>query len=209
MGTWVMALFGDSLALVVFFSIFLGGLTFSVFSLLFGGDADHDLDVADHDAHFDADHGAEATGDDVHDVHAPGVLSVRGISLMMVGFGGVAFIIQYYTQYYTEKILFASVGGVLSGWLFAFALMLLLKLFYSQQSSSQVSATEIVGAYGIVSVSIPDGGDLGEVQLNVAGNQMNKPATSSMGDGISRNTRVRVRNYVGGRVVVSEVAEEG
>ena len=205
MGTWVMALFGDSLALVVFFSIFLGGLTFSVFSLLFGGDADHDLDVADHDAHFDADHSAEATGDDVHDVHAPGVLSVRGISLMMVGFGGVAFIIQYYT----EKILFASVGGVLSGWLFAFALMLLLKLFYSQQSSSQVSATEIVGAYGIVSVSIPDGGDLGEVQLNVAGNQMNKPATSSTGDGISRNTRVRVRNYVGGRVVVSEVAEEG
>ena len=87
--------------------------------------------------------------------------------------------------------------------------MLLLKLFYSQQSSSQVSATEIVGAYGIVSVSIPDGGDLGEVQLNVAGNQMNKPATSSTGDGISRNTRVRVRNYVGGRVVVSEVAEEG
>ncbi len=205
MGTWVMALFGDSLALVVFFSIFLGGLTFSVFSLLFGGDADHDLDVADHDAHFDADHSAEATGDDAHDVHAPGVLSVRGISLMMVGFGGVAFIIQYYT----EKILFASVGGVLSGWLFAFALMLLLKLFYSQQSSSQVSATEIVGAYGIVSVSIPDGGDLGEVQLNVAGNQMNKPATSSTGDGISRNTRVRVRNYVGGRVVVSEVAEEG
>ncbi len=205
MGTWVMALFGDSLALVVFFSIFLGGLTFSVFSLLFGGDADHDLDVADHDAHFDADHSAEATGDDVHDVHAPGVLSVRGISLMMVGFGGVAFIIQYYT----EKILFAAVGGVLSGWLFAFALMLLLKLFYSQQSSSQVSATEIVGAYGIVSVSIPDGGDLGEVQLNVAGNQMNKPATSSTGDGISRNTRVRVRNYVEGRVVVSEVAEEG
>ena len=205
MGTWVMALFGDSLALVVFFSIFLGGLTFSVFSLLFGGDADHDLDVADHDAHFDADHSAEATGDDVHDVHAPGVLSVRGISLMMVGFGGVAFIIQYYT----EKILFAAVGGVLSGWLFAFALMLLLKLFYSQQSSSQVSATEIVGAYGIVSVSISDGGDLGEVQLNVAGNQMNKPATSSTGDGISRNTRVRVRNYVEGRVVVSEVAEEG
>ena len=32
--------------------------------------------------------------------------AARGISLMMVGFGGVAFIIQYYT----EKILFASVG---------------------------------------------------------------------------------------------------
>ena len=45
MGEWILALFGESIALLTFFSIFAAGMTFTVFNLLFGGDAEGgDLD---------------------------------------------------------------------------------------------------------------------------------------------------------------------
>ena len=200
---WIMTLFGDSLALLTFFSIFAGGMVYTLFSIAFGGDADHDFEI-DHDIHVDVGHGdvghdGVAAGDDVHDVHAPGVFSIRGIALLMTGFGGIAYLIQLYT----ERILFASVGGLMAGWVFAFLCTSLLTMFYRQQGSSQIKPTQIVGSYGVVSVRIPDDGGLGEVQLIVLGTQMNKPATSESGQDISRHTRVRVVNYVGGSVVVS------
>ncbi len=194
MSSWIMAFFGDSLALLIYASIFLAGSTFSFISLVFGGDADHDADVdvsAD-----DAD-----VGDDVHDVHAPGVVSVGGLFLMLTGFGGVGYILQYYT----ERILFSALGGLMSGWLFAALLMAVLRAFYKQQASSQIRVNEIVGSHGIVTVTIPGGNSLGEVQLSVYDTQMNRPATSSASESIPRGARVKVRSYLGGTVVVEKV----
>ena len=77
MGNFVLSLFEGSLAQITFFSIFLAGMVFTLFSLIFGGDGESDFD---HDADHGGDHGADGA-------HGPGMLSIRGASLMMVGFG--------------------------------------------------------------------------------------------------------------------------
>ena len=78
MGAWILSLFGDSIALLTFFSIFAAGMTFTVFNLLFGGDADHDAGFDhggdfDHDGDFGGDHDADG-GDG--DGHGPGLFSM-------------------------------------------------------------------------------------------------------------------------------------
>ena len=66
MGEWILSFFGASIALLTFISIFAAGMTFTVFNLLFGGDADSDMDGdvgGDHGGDFDADHDADGGHD--------------------------------------------------------------------------------------------------------------------------------------------------
>lgn len=190
MGNFVLSLFEGSLAQITFFSIFLAGMVFTLFSLIFGGDGESDFD---HDADHGGDHGADGA-------HGPGMFSIRGASLMMVGFGGVAYMVQHLYG----KVLFSSVAGAMSGWIFAFACLAMFRIFLQQQASSMVTPAEIVGASGVVTTSIPPGKP-GEVLLSVSGTQMNKMATSALDEAIPSGAQVKVDRYIGGMVVVSEV----
>ena len=197
MGEWILALFGESIALLTFFSIFAAGMTFTVFNLLFGGDAeggDLDGDVGGDDGgDFDGDH-------DGGDGHGPGLLSIRGVSFLLTGFGGVAFI----SMYFTEKVFVSSLVGLLGGWPFALACLAMYRVFVRQEASSMVKEEDFVGASGTVVTSIPQEG-LGEVTLLVAGRQITKAAVA---DGaLKSGTAVRVKSYFGNRVSVEPLGK--
>ena len=81
MGEWILAFFGNSIALLTFFSIFASGMVFTLFSLFFGGDADSG------DGDFDGNHDGDVGHHD-GDAHGPGLFSIRGISILLGGFGG-------------------------------------------------------------------------------------------------------------------------
>ena len=185
---WLFSWFRESATEAIFLSIAVAGALFSAFSLLFGGDVDADGD-------FDVDH----DGGDGHG-YGPGVLSIRGLSLLATGFGAVAYIVYHYTN----LLLVSSVSGILSGWVFAFIMLALVRVFFQQQASSLVTANQIPGTTGMVTTAIPAGG-CGEVRLTVAGRQVTRTA-STEGDPLPLGTLVRVVRYMGGVAVVKQVS---
>jgi len=187
MGEWILSFFGNSIALLTFFSIFAAGMTFTMFNLLFGGDADH----GDVHGDFDGDHDADGGGE------GPGLLSIRGISFLLTGFGGVAFIVMYFTG----KVFVSSLAGLAGGWPFAFVCIALYRVFIRQEASSLVSAKDFVGATGSVVTNIPKGG-LGEVTILVSGRQISKSATAEGGVALRTGTSIRITQYLGDRVTV-------
>lgn len=197
---WIGSYFSGVPAQLVFFSVFLFGFIITAASMLFGhdGDADHggDFHIGDHDIGHDADHG----GDQDH--HGPGLFSVRGISLLAIGFGGTGYIIQFYTG----KLLVACVAGLGSAWLFATFGLWVIHFFYSQEGSSLISEEAFMGATGIVTTTIPRGG-LGEVTLSVGGRQLARTARCQNGSRITQGTGVRVVQKTGEAVVVEEVKQ--
>jgi hypothetical protein len=193
MGEWILALFGESIALLTFFSIFAAGMTFTVFTLLFGGDADDGDIGGDHDGDFGGDH--DADGGDA--AHGPGLLSIKGVSFLLTGFGGVAFIVMYFT----EKVFVSSLAGLFGGWPFALVCLAMYRVFIRQEASSLSKAEDYVGATGTVVTSIPAKG-LGEVTLIVGEQQVTKSAVAHSGTALKTGTPVRVKNYLGDRVSV-------
>jgi len=204
MGEWILSFFGDSIALLTFFSIFAAGMTFTVFNLLFGGDADHDGGF-DHGGDVGGDHDGDLGGGhdaDGSDGHGPGLLSIRGISFLLTGFGGVAFIVMYFT----EKIFVSSLAGLAGGWPFALVCLALYRVFVRQEASSMVSGSDFEGATGAVVTSIPANG-IGEVTILVAGQQITKSAVTGDDSTIATGTPIRVKRYLGDRVIVEPLAE--
>lgn len=205
MNNFIMSFFEESLALITFFSIFCAGMVFTLFSLIFGGDADHS-DVGDFDAdHGDIDHDHDfGHGDLEHDdasaSHGPSFFSIRGVSIMAVGFGGIAYIVQYLYG----RVMLSSFAGLMSGWIFGLVGLGLINMFLKQQASSNIRISDIKSATGIVTTSIPIGKP-GEVILNVAGAQMNKMAVAANGVAIPNGTRVRVVEHHGASVLVEVV----
>ena len=188
----VKELFRNSTALMSFFSIFAAGMIFTLFSLVLGGDHDHGGEF-----HGDAEHGEAGHG------HGPGLLSIRGISLMATGFGAMAFLVMYYTR----QVLVASVSGLGFGWVFALAGITMMRVFIRQQGSSMIQAQDFIGATGEVTTGVPERG-LGEVRLTVNGVTMTKSASSLRGRAIPSGTPVRVVRLLGGTITVEEVPQE-
>ena len=194
MGEWILAFFGNSIAQLTFFSIFAAGLTITLFQLVFGGDADHDIhsDVGGDHGDFHADHDAHGSA------QGPGLFSVRGGVYLVTGFGGVSFI----TMYMTEKVLVSSIVGLTAAFPFALGLLALYRMFLAQQASSMVQSRDFHGISGTVVTSIPAQG-MGEVTLIVRGKQITKSATSATGMALKSGTPVQVRTYLGDRVTVA------
>ena len=118
---------------------------------------------------------------------------------MATGFGALGFI----TYYFTQKLLFSSVVGTFSGWLFAFMGFMLLRVFMRQQANSLVYNQNLVGKTALVITSIPENG-MGEVTLQVPGQgQIARTATAKKP--ISRGRSVRIIQAVGSNVEVEEV----
>jgi len=207
---WLSSVLASVTTAITFFTLFLVGVAFSAFSLIMGGHGgghgtDHDVGH-DTDASHDTDVGHHDSGSGDHDgdggMFSVGMFSVRGVSLLCTGFGGIGFLV-----YSATRRMYASTGaGIVGGYVFAFIVLYTLKVFKSQQANSLVNMNSAIGTQGVVTVSIPEGG-MGEVSLVVSGMEMFRPARSQDGKAIRSGSRVRVSSVTGGTFIVAEGAE--
>jgi membrane protein implicated in regulation of membrane protease activity len=150
---------------------------------------DHDVD---HDAgHLDS------------DVGGPSVFSLRIMAAFLTAFGVGGVVGRYYNLSHPVSSGIGMVAGVvLAGVVYQFA-----KLLYSQQASSEIRMTGLVGATAEVSVAIPAGG-VGQVVLSHGGERSEHIARTADGRALSRGVVVRITG-VGGDAVTVAPAESG
>jgi hypothetical protein len=173
-------------ALSVFLGIAALGFLFLIVSLVFGEILDH-ADVG-----HDFDHGAEG----------PGFLSPRVIAVFVTAFGGFGAIATYAGLGVVTSSLIGFVGGLaLGGLVYMFASFL-----YSQQATSTVTISELVGRTAQVTVGIPASGS-GQVRCLVGESIIEKIARSKDGAAIPNNALVRIDEIVGESVIVSPASE--
>ncbi len=194
---WFWQSLANTTSALVFFSIFLAGLTMSVISLVLGhGDHDvgHDTDhdVSHDGEHHDGDHAGESS------FFSVGMLSVRGLTLLASGFGGIGFLVENQTH----RVLFSSLCGLVGGYIFAFAVLYLLKIFKGQQVNSLVDMRSALGQEAIVALSIPAQG-IGQVRLVISGSEMTLTANGKDGQAIPTGTQVKVTSINGATLVVA------
>jgi membrane-bound ClpP family serine protease len=189
MWQWFVDLLSSAMIDLVYLALGVGGLVYSLFSLAFGGDGDHDGELG-----ADGDHDAVA-GD-----HGPSLLSIRVIAMFATGFGAVGYLVHHYNP---TRPLFSAFCGLLGGFAlggFGFAF---LRLFYRQQATSVIRTDDLLGSSGTVVTSIPKGG-IGEVSLTARGALVTKPARSESGEAISNGAPVEIVRVVGDTLIVRQ-----
>jgi membrane protein implicated in regulation of membrane protease activity len=168
-------------AFVTFLAIAVFGFIFVVASSILG-------DVFDHgDFSHDADgHGA-----------GPSLLSSRILSVFVTAFGAFGAIGIHVGYGVGASTAMGFGGGVLfAGVIYAFASFL-----YSQQASSHVRTSDLVGNTAQVSVAIPKGG-VGQVRCTLGDTVVEKVARAASNEEIPVNTLVKIQNLVGDVVLV-------
>jgi membrane protein implicated in regulation of membrane protease activity len=179
----------DSLAVLrMLYWAMAGGGTALVAVLLFLG-TDHDLghamDVAD-DGGLDHGHG-----------EGPGPISLRTILAFIGGWGWGGLIGLDGLGWGLLSIPFGSaIGLVLAAIVFQF-----MRLLYTQEATSTISASQMVGQSGVVLTAIPSGGT-GEVRVNVRGTAIKCLARSAETEEIASGESIMVVEEVGGTLVV-------
>ncbi len=168
--------------MVIFATIFGVGFLVLLISIIFG----HDTDV-----HVDAD----ASG---VDTHGPGVVSVKMIALMMVGFGAFGFGTRATTDWSMFK---SSMAGLVGAAAVGVAGYLILRLFYSSQESSTISDEDIVGQQANL-IDAVAGSDYGQAACVIRGREITFLARSVNGESISKHTPVRIVRKSGNVVTV-------
>jgi membrane protein implicated in regulation of membrane protease activity len=156
--------------------------------MLFAGD----VLGGDHDFHggalgeADADHGG------------PGLFSARVMSSFITAFGVGGVVARYYDlSHPVASGVGIACGIVMSALVYQFA-----RLLYSQQASSELHMTHLVGRPAEVSVAIPGNG-VGQVVLSVAGERSEHIARSQDGSARPRGAAVVITALTGDSVVVS------
>lgn len=170
------------------FTAFLGiagvGFIFLLISLIFGevfdafGDFDHDFDG-------DIGHGG------------PGFLSTRVLSVFITAFGGFGAIATHYGL----PPLPASGIGFLSGAFFATLIYAFARFLWSQQATSEMRTSDLVGQTGRVVVGIPASG-VGQVRCRVGEQLIDKIARCRDDEAIPENAVVRIEEVLGETVIV-------
>jgi membrane protein implicated in regulation of membrane protease activity len=158
--------------------------------MLFVGElvgADHDVGVHELADHADAD----ASG-------GPSIFSARIMASFITAFGVGGVVGRYYNLGHPVS----SGIGVVSGLVLAAVVYEFARFLYSQQASSDVRMTELVGRAAEVSVAIPAGG-VGQVAITSRGERSEHIARSGDGRAIERGTEVVVTALRGDSVVVS------
>ena len=151
------------MSLLIFLGIAGVGFLVLMIMLIFGGD--HDVEF-DHD--FDLDHDVDVdTGSGHH------WLSIKVIAAFMTAFGGGGAIGQIYGLSVAWSILIGMGMGIVV----AAVVEALISFFYSQQSSSLYSVTELTGKPGTVTLTILPG-RIGEVAVQLPSANVRKPAHS-------------------------------
>jgi len=175
-------LFASISALTVFLGIAALGLVFLVASLLFGELLD-DLGL-----HADAGGGVDGHG----------FIDSRSLAVFVTAFGGFGAIgIQTGLGVAASSLLGLGSGIVLGGAVALFARFLL-----SQQSSSSVSGSHLVGRTAQVTVTIPAGG-IGQVSCRVGEERVEKLARAREGAELKSGALVRIEEFTGDSVIVS------
>jgi len=181
--------------MIILVTIALVGLVFLLIAAIFGGEhglAGHDVDdvAPGYDMDHDADHGFE------HAV-GPSPFSLRVISLFLAAFGSAGAISHYCKPYYPLSSVVGLLGGVLCG----YAGWLLMKLFWSQQASSSVRGTEMIGRVAQVKTAIPVSG-VGQVTVVVKNQRFYPLARTMAGEQIEEGASVRILEFAGDAVLV-------
>jgi membrane protein implicated in regulation of membrane protease activity len=170
----VIALFGLILLLVM---LFVGEV--------FGGD--HDLE-----------HGEIGGADG--DAGGPSVFSIRIMAAFLTAFGVGGVVARFYNlSHPASSGVGMAAGVVMAGVVYQFA-----KVLYSQQASSELRMTQLVGTLAEVSVAIPAGG-VGQVVLSHGGERSEHIARTADGRAIARGTPVRITSLGGDAVTVAPV----
>ena len=152
---------------------------------LFGGDHDaagHEIGV---DA-VDAEHGG------------PGIFSVRIMAAFLTAFGVGGVVGRYYNLSHPA----ASGLGVLFGFVMATVVFQFAKLLHSQQASSEIKMSSLVGKTAEVSVGIPAGG-VGQVTLSVGGERSEHIARAAGPEALPRGSEVVITGLRGDGLVVA------
>jgi membrane protein implicated in regulation of membrane protease activity len=171
--------------LVIFATIFGVGFVILIVSLLSGGDAGHGIDA-----------GVDADTDLGH--IGPGIISVKMIALVMIGFGAFSFGVRSTTE---ASMFLSSMAGVGGAIVIGFFGYLIIRGFYSSQASSTISEQDIIGASANLIDAIPKGG-LGQVACILRGREITYMARSRDGRAIGRGTIVRIIGKSGNSVIV-------
>jgi membrane protein implicated in regulation of membrane protease activity len=158
-------------------------------AMLFAGDVfggDHDFDHGGALGEADADHGG------------PGIFSARIMASFITAFGVGGVVARYYNlSHPAASGVGIATGIVLSGLVYEFA-----RLLYSQQASSELQMTRLVGRSAEVTVAIPSDG-VGQVALSLAGERTEHIARSHDGRPLPRGADVVITGLRGDSVVVS------
>jgi membrane protein implicated in regulation of membrane protease activity len=148
---------------------------------------------ADHDVSHDISHDVDHSG-------GPSLFSARIMASFLTAFGVGGVVARYYHLPHPAASGVGVVSGaVMSGLVYQFA-----KILYSQQASSEVRMTSLVGRAAEVSVAIPAGG-LGQISLSAGGERSEHIARSADGRAMARGTEVVVTSLRGDSVVVAPV----
>jgi len=172
--------------MLIYVAIGAFGFLFLVAMLFFGGDAGGN----GADDHGVAHGEGEAGG--------PSVFSARIMAAFLTAFGVGGVVGRYYNLSHPA----ASGVGVVSGIIMAGLVYQFAKLLYSQQASSEVRMSTLVGRSAEVSVAIPSGG-VGQVALSVSGERSEHVARSHSGAALPRGTEVVITGLRGDSVVVA------
>jgi membrane protein implicated in regulation of membrane protease activity len=176
-----MILLASTSSFVTFLAIAVFGFIFVVASSILG-------DVFDHG---DFGHDADGHGG------GPSLFSSRILSVFVTAFGAFGAIGIHLGYGVGVSTAMGFGGGVLfAGVIYAFASFL-----YSQQASSHVRTSDLVGNTAQVSVAIPKGG-VGQVRCTLGDTVVEKVARASSDQEIPVNTLVKIQNLVGDVVVV-------
>ena len=176
-------------AIGAFGLIFLLGMLFV--GDLFGGD--HEIHVGE----VGGDHG------DVGHEGGPGFLSARIMSSFLTAFGVGGMVARYYGLSHPASAGCGVVAGAaMSGLVYQFA-----KVLYSQQASSEVRMSRLIGKTGEVTIGIPHGG-MGQVTLEYGGERTTQIARSKDGGEIAPGTAVVVTALLGDSIIVERASAQ-
>ena len=154
-----------------------------------------DIFGGDHEVHVE--HG----GFDHGDAGGPSIFSIRVMASFLTAFGVGGVIARYYgLSHPAASGIGVASGLVLSGLVYQFA-----KILYSQQASSEVHMTSLVGKTAEVSVGIAEGG-VGQIMVTLGGERSEHIARSADGHAVSRGTEVVITALRGDSVIVARPA---
>jgi len=154
--------------------------------MLFVGEivgGDHDFS---HDVSLEHDHGG------------PGIFSARIMASFLTAFGVGGVVARYNHLGHPA----ASGIGIVSGLALSTIVYQFAKFLYSQQASSEVRMTGLVGRSAEVSVTIPEGG-VGQVVLSFGGQRSEHVARAADGRALVRGAEVVITGLRGDAVVVA------
>lgn len=150
---------------------------------------DSDIDTGD----METDTGSDLSSD-------PSVLSLKTVSLFMVGAGSAGAVLSLYV----ENVLLTSLVGAAIGVGFSIGGYQLLKVVYRQQASSLVEDTDFLARPAQVTVAIPPKG-VGQVGFEVRGKRLYRKAREKSGASVAEGLHVHITDIDGSVLVVERL----